>query len=500
MGNALTLLLAAIVFCVVALIAAVQLGSGDYSVAATLVVLVAIAFAALIFGRKRPFEAVVLTVAVSCYLLLGRGFAYQRIGSIFFAGELVLAFCLLSYLARFYQGRFTLLPRSPLSLPLFLLGFYSLIHLVFDYQAHGFLALRDSCVIYYTLFFFVSYQLGRIEGVDDFVAKALLVMSPFVLIADLLHGYAPGIMSAARSIKVGDVPLLLPHPDATTSTVFGLFLWLYFKSTHGARAPVPWFIGAVAVLGYLVVGARGAAYVAIAALLGFLLLAGQRRFLFLGLPCVAVVAAVLLFALESADPTVSRANAMREQMKAIVTVGSGQSQSADTTKWRLGWWRRITTDVMATNPLFGLGFGVDIYSPFHREFFRTPHVSEDQTRVRGAHNAFFTLLARGGIIGAALFLWVVAAQLWYFWRAAKATESGLIPPRHLFFWGFSISGFVITFFQYTWEAPYSAIPFWTCFGMACASLDKQIEEAKEPEEEEVEAQKPVLAGRLLPAR
>jgi O-antigen ligase len=130
--------------------------------------------------------------------------------------------------------------------------------------------------------------------------------------------------------------------------------------------------------------------------------------------------------------------------------------------------------------VFGFGFGADITTEFHQQFFRTTANSPDVARTRGAHNAFFTILARMGWFGAILFLGVVVVQLSYFWRAILAFKNGLIPPTQAYLWGSNICAFVITFFQYAWEAPYSAIPFWTCMGLSYAYLDNLRTQAPIP--------------------
>jgi O-antigen ligase len=281
--------------------------------------------------------------------------------------------------------------------------------------------------------------------------------------------------------------LILTHYDAIHPAAFGMILFLATKATSRNGINIFYLLAMFAISAYILAIGRGANFLSFAALGLFLLLARQVVLLIGMAGGVVFMICALLVAIE-VNPSVGRERLrqIEDQLEVMVDpakIAGGKTTDADTADWRVKWWQKITRDVNAHSPLFGFGFGADIASDFHREFFRVASVNPDIGRTRGAHNAFFTVLARMGWLGGLCFLGVVVVQLWYFWRAAGAFRDGLIPPSQAFFWGSNICAFVITFFQYSWEAPYSAIPAWTCMGLSYAYLDGLRKPTAEPQAE-----------------
>ena len=494
MNNSFQLIVAFVVFLALSLMVSVSIGTGDYAfpiiigMGALGIVLVAS------IGRHLPLDFNIICLGVGGFYIAGKGFAYLNVGGFFFVGEALLALGLLGYLFRMGKGEFRPIPRNPLALALFILGCCALLKLPFDFQKTGIMALRDVCVIYYVLFFFIAYQHGLNPKVQRLAPVILIACAIPGLLVDFLSFVSPTIRGAMASFTINGNPLILSHYDAIHPAAFGLILFLATKATSSRGIGLFYFMAMFVVTSHILSMGRGANYLSFAMLCFFLLMARQIKLLVAMAGSIVVMMCVLLILVE-VSPSVGRGrlSQIQDQLEVLVNpskIGKAKNQDSDTAEWRLVWWTKITNDVNRQNPLFGLGFGQDIATDFHRMYFRTASVDPDIARTRGAHNAFFTMLARMGWIGALMFSAAVAVQLLYFWRAILAFRQGLIPPSQAYLWGSNICAFVITFFQYAWEASYSAIPFWTCMGLSYAYLDQLRQPKSEPA--------PLVAGRPGP--
>ncbi len=498
MNNSFRLIIAFVVFLAVGLTVAVGIGTGDYflPVAVGLLALTIVLISTV--GRHLPIDLTIICLGVGAFYIAGKGFAYLNVKGILFAGEALLAIGMLGYLWRFTKGKITLVPRTPMAIALLVLGIYALIRLPFDFDTYGIMALRDACVIYYTIFFFIAYQAGQDPKVQRLAPTILIVMALPGVLLDFITLAAPGVAQAIGSFTVLGNPLILNHYDSIHPAAFGLILFLACKGGGPGKFNIFYLLIMFAVSAYILAIGRGANYLAFAALALFLLIARQYKLLVSMAGGIVLMLCAVVVLIE-VNPTAGRERLrkIKDQLEVIVDprkISAGKTTDADTADWRLKWWTKISRDVTNHNPLLGFGFGYDIASDFHREFFRVSVANPEVSRTRGAHNAFFTVLARMGWLGGLFFTAVVAVQLWYFWRAALAFRAGLIPPSQAFFWGSNICAFVITFFQYAWEASYSAIPSWMCFGLSYAYLDNL---RKQRQEEEAPAPAPAV---LIPPR
>jgi len=474
-NNSFQLVIAFVVFLAVGISAAVGIGTGDYFLPAAMGVGALAMVLISTVGRHLPLDITIICLGVGAFYIAGKGFAYLNVGGLLFVGEALLALGMLGYLWRVGKGKYSLIPRTPMAIALLVIGFYALLRLPFDFRVYGIMALRDACLIYYTIFFFIAYQAGQDPQVQRLAPTILIAMAIPGIAIDFLALISPGVVRALASFTFRGNPLILNHYDAIHPAAFGMILFLAAKGGARGGINIFYFLAMFAVSAYILAIGRGANYLAFGALGIFLLLAHQFKLL-VGMAGGVVVMLCAVMVLIEVNPSVGRdrLRQIEDQIEVIIDpskISGGKTTDADTADWRLKWWQKITRDVTNQSPLFGFGFGYDIASDFHREFFRVASVNPEISRTRGAHNAFFTVLARMGWIGGLFFLGVVAVQLWYFARAIVAFRDGLIPPSQAYFWGSNICAFVITFFQYAWEAPYSAIPVWMCMGLSYAYLD-----------------------------
>lgn len=466
-----------VVFLIVAAIAgiyvATEIADGNYPLAAAALAAAIVPLIWLFFARKLPLESVLLVGLVAGYFILGKGLSYLRFTSVLFIGEVCLALCFLLYIISVQGGKFRLIPKSSLSIPLLAFGVYSLIHLGFDFRRFQIMALRDSCLAYYTLFFFFSYQLASKEGVASFASWILIAVSPIIMASDIIVTFFPTVIQKLSSLTISGIPIYFPHADASIKGLFGILFVSLFLAFRKGRYAIFGLLGTLLLITYYLIQSRGATFLAIGATAVFIFLAtsAQERIQLLGFSAIASIISLSLV-LSGLFGKEVRLN-MESQISAMnpLTVEKQKSLSASTAQWRLYWWKKIIRDVNRENPFFGLGFGSDIGGDFAREFYKISVASEEHSRTRGAHNAFFTVLGRLGWIGALLFIWINTHIIIYLYKAAIAIRAGLIPYNIAYFWGVVICSFIVSYFQYSWESSYAAIPYWVCLGMGCGHLD-----------------------------
>jgi O-antigen ligase len=167
------------------------------------------------------------------------------------------------------------------------------------------------------------------------------------------------------------------------------------------------------------------------------------------------------------------------------TEAAKPTEQRGTAYWRWVWWQRLGHEVMKQDPAFGLGFGesLNVYNPFLEGNEHTAWP------VRSPHNYNITIFSRMGLVGAALWVSILAlgigglyARIWRGrWRGRSYT-----PERReeLAFWVLCL---VTTWGNATFgvlmEGPVLGIWFWFALGFAF----QRSRSTGEPEESGVPA-------------
>ncbi len=423
------------------------------------------------------FDAWILLVVCTLYIISGKGFAYWNVGGLIFPGEVVLALCGIAYLGRVANGTHALLPPTIIVIPLCGMLFLGFVRIaISDWGRFGVLALRDFCVIYYSLIAFVSYQLTVTQPAFAPALKKTLVVYGFIaVLLESVWSYSPAFNAALQTFRFGQFNFLLPHGDACHGVWFSFILYgaFYENASSSSRVAIWRFLSAFSFT-YLIALGRGAGYVGLMVVFAVLIPSGR-----LGLfirrtgPLSALLVVIAYFgfwAVKGEDVIGERVvsefkSMMILERKQVVTEDDGNAD------WRLQWWGYIYRNVSRDSPIFGWGFGKDISTEFHQWYLRTSDVGANWGRVRGAHNVIFTILARMGFTGVLLLLWVVAAQVHYFKLACSFIRERNFPQDIWLLLGFLCFEFAVSFLQYAWEAPYSAIPFWIAAGSFYARIE-----------------------------
>jgi hypothetical protein len=458
----------------ISLWSAVEIGSGNLQVGLGVLALSIFLIVVVMLGRKLPLDLVAMIACVGGYIALGKGFAYLNAGSVFFVGELLLLLLGLFYLGRAFTRQISFIPKDKMGFYMLLLMLLGGIRTFWDFRSYGVMAVRDYCILYYCFVFFCSY--GIFKKNPNFRAKAYKWMVPWYvlgLLGVITSYYIPFIHKALQKITIKGNILYMPHEASGYSAVaIGLYLLYYIKKFTQQSSFITSILGYIAIL-LAVLTSRGATILAFLILCFILVLANQWKKM---IPIVLVglfgFSSVLIYA-DFSNKKIEVVDKVVEE----VTSWNVLSESADTrsnASWRWFWWSKIVRDVTNENPFFGLGFGRDISQEFEDDFYGIHEGAQRGSRTRGAHSALFTILARAGYAGAILFLIVIWYQLKYFWKAILLMRANKFNADLAGALGFVTMGFVVTFVQYTWDASYSAIPFWFICGLFYADLDDRL--------------------------
>jgi len=489
---------------------AMQIGGGNWFAAALVCLAVIAVGVVLMIGGDSPFDGSVYALLVGAIWVTGKGAVYLGLGNLVYISEIVLAMLLLGYVMRCSTKQWPLLPPTSLAFPVTLFLLYGVLHIWVDIRTFGFMTLRDSCIVYYSGFFLAAYQLANTSEAFTRLLKKILLFAAvltFGLAAIQSLGGAVIVSSLRLLLTFGSRSLFAPHPDSSDAVVLGVIVFCVFMTK--SRAGYAWIFQFVCLLGVLIVLAnvKGALLVGFFTALGYLFLAGQYWF-FRRLAFVGLLGAVVVFAAVEYYPeyTPDQLDKVVEEFESMVSpfrekTKSDESTDDKTVAWRLGWWSWIIRETFATNPFWGMGLGRDLAIEFEEEYFGRRYIAE-QSAVRGAHSSMMTIFGRMGLIGLVFFLWITTLQAWYMFRAALwAKKLGGQAPIELTLYPGYLCGMVgSTFFQYGWDAPYSAIPLWTCLALMVwrvTDLDAKFAREEKPNslsQPPVWRNRPLLAG------
>ncbi len=453
--------------------------------------------AILVRLTKLPLDALTLGLLLIGYIVGNRGFAQLSLvpGLPLLPAEVGLAFggaCLLLSCART-----TTLPWRSNALDYALLAWlgFGTARIVFDFPRHGFLALRDYAMVYYAGFFFIAQHLARDARQRRFLVACLLVASVCLPPAFALSENFPELLH--RVLAVQGVPLIFHKGDlAPLFMALGavlLFLWASSRQRWWAR---PLATGLVV---WVCLGENRAAIAGLLGALGWITLSRHRLF-------PATQAAVLLAVLTVvvALATIGqhawsqrRLSELTDRAMSVVDV-SGRfayrqehgTIKSDNNQFRWVWWRTVVDETVRENPLLGLGFGHDLARGFLQTY--NPEMAEDFT-ARSPHNMVVTTFGRLGLVGVALYGWILALMAIRTWRVVRAPASdGVHVALWAALWAIAISaclGVVL-------EGPMGAVVFWTLLGLAQAYRSQPSESGTGGEaESEIETETAEWEGR-----
>lgn len=463
-------------------------GEGAIVVISGFVTLIAVFILKFSVGRKLSLGSMLCIILLLGILIGQKGFTYLRFTSILFISELFLVVLLSIYICNTIIRHRSLLPNTWLARVVFLFLLYSVIHLYFDYKKYQFMALRDSCLAYYTLFFILAYRISHEEAFLRILKRCLPLT--FLIIAISYVPYSTIFLFAEflHSIRVQGNGLIMLNTDVSMNATFGAFFYFYWRFLTEKNFSYGVWGGTLLSFFAMLGAVRGTmiitCIVSICIFLYFRAHSVVRHSLVTA--GIFIVSLSLVFLVDKGKipekiitPLILIAGEFKAMQLQILQDDNTKTTSEDNARWRVQWWKKLWADTINTAPLTGLGFGADIATPFHMEYYGVHQPEEEWSRIRGAHSALMTVFARLGLIGVLFFLLIMGSIAHRVWLTMHLLNQKRLPLWYLAPTGYIVGGFVISFFQYTWEAPYTAIPFWIMVGILYSGTDKILYQTSE---------------------
>jgi hypothetical protein len=413
------------------------------------------------------------------YAILGKGGAYLNVGGIF-VGELVLAFGIIAVL---FGGAAAALPyESRLAWGVVAFGLWGAVRTIPYIGTYGSDALRDAVVWAYGAFALLVagtlLRTGRTHRVVETYGRWMLWYPVWVPVAWALSRVTWSGMPTAPGT---DVPLVFfKAGDPTLHLVaVATFVLLGFRrpTERDRRWFTPggwvWWSTWFAACGIVAAISRAGM---LAILCGAGVVVALRPALRVGRPILVAFALGVAFLVSDIRVEVRDGRYLSAQdIAANVVSIAGEQAKGDrnlTRAWRLDWWRTII-GYTVRGPYFwtGKGYGVNLAKD---DGFVVGETARHP--LRSPHNAHLTILARGGVPGAAI--WVMlqcgfAFALVLAYRRAVHTRRDWWARVDLWILGCWLAYVVNAAFDVSLEGPQGGIWFWSILGFGIAALEVQ---------------------------
>jgi hypothetical protein len=494
--------LRAVAFGVVAVVVGIAVGVeiADERYAKAVMVAMACAWVAASRWSGAKPDAWLVSFVLVGYVVGNRGFAQLQPANMIplLPAEAVLLVAVPSLVARMALNQAVGVRRDVLNYSILAWMLFGTLRLPLDVRSFGVIAVRDYAMIYYAAFFFVAQSLG------DHIASLSLLRKSFTVAFVALMPVVVSILAApdllVDNLTWRGIPVIYHKSDLIATSLAAGFFWLWTrweKSHHRI-----WLMASAASL--LLIGGMAsprAGMFAVGVTTVLWLSTGRWR---MAAFQAAVVASACLVALATMsfsgrDLRTSVPYSMYEHAVSIFDpLGTGtyiNGESGDlggNNQFRLIWWRDVVEDTMATNPVFGLGFGSDLSTRFLADY---DLLSDEAFATRSPHSMIVTVFGRMGILGIAAWIAVsasMAAMAWRLMRRGEPDGMGLASVV-LVVWLSSCFGVVL-------EGPMGAVVFWIALGLANSALRQGPRESAArdyPDAAEAPAERPVAKPAAL---
>lgn len=411
------------------------------------------------------------------YLVLSYGFMQLRIppgGLGVPLGELVLVLYLMTIdwpRTLHDMGRTTYLPAF------FLWWAYGMAMVVVGVVNHGPWALRDGTALIESLYVIVGFAMASNPRQLDRFFRWLGIAG--VLYVAMLWGYSEALelREFSPTLEGGqgqEVSLLFYYPFASNYVLWIAMGLLLFFARH-PRWGKPALAGAGLLVAFaLVVVQARLTYLQILALLALLVVLRRSTLsratlllpmMFIGLG-VFMMAGVQVSGRLTGEVDL---DFFINHVLSIFGMGEGSEgieQANSGVPLRLQWWENIWAQLTDSFDamLFGLGYGMPLV-----DF----GIGEEGVKVREPHNSYLSLLARLGVVGVVLWLFMHIALVtawWRAWRFARAQGWQEWNDRLMWLMSFFILLWVAAAPEDAFEKPFFAIPYYVMWGAVLRTL------------------------------
>ena len=340
--------------------------------------------------------------------------------------------------------------------------------IVFSIPENGYRALRDGSPVIESLFLYVGFLVAGRRGALAALSRWLPWFFGFAFLYALLYPFR-GLLAPLSPVLSGvqgqAVPVLFTFTNVSLTLVV---LSAYALSGAQHRHKLTWGgIGVLALAVALVLFPSRTLLLMIAAVVVYFFAYAGRVWLggMLGLVAVVVLflPAVLSLGIHSRlgvlDPGSYLVLAFEifDFRENVETISSGNLI-------RILWWKSILAEWASSwsTILFGSGYGMPLMH----------FIARGGVTVYEPHNTLVSVLARTGVIGAALFGWLQGAIVWRAFAVARACKN---EPRHaavavaLLF--VLLSTLIASIGETPFVMPIYAVPYYFCAGVMLRLAD-----------------------------
>lgn len=343
------------------------------------------------------------------------------------------------------------------------------LRLPFDLATHGMVALRDSALAYYALFFFFAQGWGAAPAQRRWLERCLdaaFALAPPVFVAFVQR---PDFFTG--TLTVGGAPLIYMKSDVQSGTLVAGTLW--FLHRHATSARGWWLALAAANLFAMIQGNSRAGLIALATVMIVLAMCRDRRIL---RPLCLIIGAGLLGITAASAIWPGRweqtpAHRLYEWALSISDIEGARTYAAanlddkpDNNRFRMTWWRSVMERTWADNPWLGLGFGHDLAQDFRQSYYG--NIGEEEFSARSPHNFILTVFGRLGLAGLLILGGVISGLAALIWRNRSRGDSGCHGYQNFALGLGALAILVSALFGVVLEGPMGATLFWTALGLA----------------------------------
>jgi|GEM_PF-1590896 len=409
-----------------------------------------------------PFDYKFLTLLLLGCALFGKGFSYVSPFEPVYIAEVTIVVCLGGLVFRWMRphGFVLTVGHGVIFLWMAVVGFY-----LFDgFSKFGMLAIRDSAIGYYGLYFFFAFGMFQRER----VLKAFGMASKWMVAFGCIGAGFVLIMAHFGPVSLRFMRFANPHPDTFLPLIVA-FSATAFVVGAARKQPVFFLLG---ILGaFLLLSNKTAGLFSFGCVMLCLVVFAKRvELLFAGVATgfVAVLLAAILISAES--KFFKEVILASDQVQTVIEVGdAGRAHSSgndSTSDWRITWWKIVIADTMKESPMFGMGLGADISGHFAESVLGITDISD---YARYPHSVLFTVFGRMGFVGLAVFLVYLGFIVVFSARFARRYFVGSdIDTSALIAFSIFIGGLANGLVQATYEAPYAAVQHWVCLAYLIA--------------------------------
>lgn len=478
----------AVIACVGALAAIIMgFGIADEHLLFSVLVVGALLWATMEWIRGALPEAWMLAWAVFGYIVGNRGFAQFSLSSDLplLPAEAVLLVTVPAMGARMAFGQVQAVFRDSLNYALLAWIVIGAARLPLDLAAHGFYALRDFAMVYYAVFFFLAQACAGHAASVRLLRSTLTVTFVALPVVAAAEQLAPGFFLTHFTFR--GIPFIYHKSDLLAAYLAAGFFWLWTR--YELTRQKLWLVPAAACL--LMLGTTASSRAAMFALfLVTVMWMIARRWRIVAAQVLIVGAAASAVVLVSALSNRSiQQTAVYSAYEHVLSIGDlrgtgtyvneESGNPGQNNRFRLTWWNTVCRDVIAQNPVFGLGFGYDLAARFLVEY---ELIAAEDFTTRSPHSMMVSVFGRMGGLGLAAWLAVAVGMGGLTLRCFRLGQSDAI--------GFVCIAWVLWFSAcvgVVLEGPMGAVVFWTVLGLANRELA------------ELKADEPVPVADLQPA-